>query len=274
MNKLCIFHANCADGYTAAWVVNQAQSDVEFFPGFYNTSPPNVDGKIVYIVDFSYKRSNMESIVSKAKKVIHIDHHDIAIKDMAGFSASNFESLYSPENTESGAMLTWRYFYPNIDIPRFIRYIDDRDRWQFKLPSSREVSANVFSYDYSFENWNMLMSQDLEEQIKDGTAIERRMAKDVKELLNVVVRRMNIAGHNVPIANVPYQFGSDIGHALGKNEPFAGYYYDTPTSRIFGLRSNEGGLHVGEIAKTFGGGGHEHAAGFKRTYEQARTFEV
>lgn len=277
MNKkiICIFHGNCAAGFSAAWIVNKALGpDVEFFPGFYQTEPPDVKDKIVYIVDFAYKRPVMEEITKNAYKVIHIDHHHTAIRDMAGFSANNFESLYSPHNTESGAMLTWRYFYPTVEVPRFIKYIDDRDRWQFKLPGSKEVQSNVFSYEYTFENWDMLMEQDLEKQIQDGTAIERRLAKEVKELMGVIVRRMNIGGYNVPVANVPYQLGSDICHALAKNEPFSAYYYDKPCGREFGLRSGSGGLHVGEIAKLFGGGGHEHASGFRVTYEEAKKFEV
>ena len=274
-DKLCIYHGNCADGFTAAWVVRLALGkDVEFFPGFYQTPPPDVTGKIVYIVDFSYKRPIMEDIISKAAKVIHIDHHDTAIKDMAGFSADNFETLYSPENTESGAMLTWRYFFPNAMVPQMIRHVDDRDRWKFLLHGTREIQANIFSYDYTFENWDMLMQQDVEQQIREGTAIERKQAKDIKELMGVVVRRMNIGGYNVPVANIPYMLGSDMCHALAKNEPFSAYYYDKPTGREFGLRSEEGTVDVGKIATQYGGGGHEHASGFRVSYDEAKKFEV
>jgi uncharacterized protein len=275
VKKVCIYHGNCADGFTAAWVVRQAQgSEVEFIPGFYQTVPPDVAGKIVYMVDFSYKRPVMESLIGQAEKFIHIDHHDTAIKAMEGFDPPNLEKFYSPDNTESGAMLAWQYFYPNVEVPQFIKHIDDRDRWKFLLPGTREIQANVFSYDYTFENWDMLVQQNLDEQILQGTAIERRMAKDVKELLGVVVRRMNIAGFNVPVANVPYQYGSDICHALCKNEPFAAYYYDKPSGREFGLRSAEGGVHVGDIAVKYGGGGHEHASGFRISYGGAKHFEI
>jgi oligoribonuclease NrnB/cAMP/cGMP phosphodiesterase (DHH superfamily) len=216
----------------------------------------------------------MEQIVEDALMVIHIDHHDTAIKDMAGFSHEGFKTYYSPENTESGAMLTWKYFFPDMPIPRIIQHIDDRDRWKFLMPGTREIQANIFSYDYTFENWDMLMRQALDEQICEGTAIERKQAKDIKELMGVVVRRMNIAGYNVPVANVSYMLGSDMCHALAKNEPFSVYYYDKPIGREFGLRSEEGGVHVGNIATQFGGGGHEHAAGFRVSYEEAQKFEI
>ena len=272
--KVCIYHGNCADGFTAAWVVKKVHPDCNFHAGFYRDPPPDVKDSIVYIVDFSYSREIMESIVRDAARVIHIDHHETAIRAMEGYIDSKFESFYSPENTESGAMLCWKYFFPNVDVPDIIKHVDDRDRWKFKLDGTREIAANMFSYEYTFENWDMLMDQELETQIQDGTAIQRRMVKDIKELSNVVVRRVNIAGYNVPCANVPYQFGSDMCSFLAKGEPFAAYFYDKPTHREFGLRSTPGGVNVAEIAEIFGGGGHATASGFKRSFDEARKFEL
>jgi len=274
IQKLCIYHGNCADGFTAAWVVKKIHPDAVFHAGFYRDPPPDVAGKVVYIVDFSYPRNVMEEIANKAALVIHIDHHETPIKAMEGYSNPKFETFYSPENTESGAMLCWKYFFPSVDVPDIIKHVDDRDRWKFKLEGTREIAANMFSYEYTFENWDMLMEQKLETQIREGSAIQRRMVKDIKELSNVVVRRVNIAGHNVPCANVPYQFGSDMSSFLAKGEPFAAYYYDRPTHREFGLRSIPGSVNVAEIAEKFGGGGHENISGFRRSFIEAQDFEV
>ena len=274
-NKICIYHGNCADGFTAAWIVRKALgNDIDFYPGFYQQPPPDTTDKIVYMVDFSYKKNVMVDILSKARRVIHIDHHDTAIRDLEDINPSNLLKCYSPLNTESGAMLTWKYFYPNIDVPQLIKHIDDRDRWEFLLPGTREIQSNIFSYEYTFENWDMLMEQHIDLQLKEGTAIERKHAKDIRELMGAVVRRMNIGGYNVPVANVSYMLGSDMCHMLCKNEPFAGYYYDTPDFRIFGLRSSQDGIHVGDIAVQYGGGGHEHASGFRLTYDTAKNFEI
>jgi len=274
-NTVCIYHGNCADGFTSAWVVRLALGlNVDFYAGFYRDPPPDVTDKIVYIVDFSYKRPVMEEIVSKARHVFHIDHHETAIKDMEGFTADNFETHYSYDNTESGAMLTWSFLFPESVIPNLIRHVDDRDRWKFLLRGTREIQSNMFSYAYTFENWDMLMSQSIDQQITEGTAIERRHAKDVKELMGVVVRRMNIGGYNVPVANIPYQYGSDMCSALAKHEPFAAYYYDKPTIREFGLRSTADGINVGDIALLYGGGGHARSAGFGVSFEDARKFEI
>jgi len=97
----------------------------------------------------------------------------------------------------------------------------------------------------------------------EGGAIERKHFKDLAELLKVTTRRMKIAGHDVPVANLPYTMSSDAGHQLAQGEKFAACYWDTPDGRVFSLRSSDDGLDVSEIAKLFGGGGHRNAAGFK-----------
>jgi uncharacterized protein len=99
-------------------------------------------------------------------------------------------------------------------------------------------------------------------QSERGHAIMRAKDKDTRELSENKFK-LNIAGHEVWAVNVPYTFSSDMGHLLGKGEPFAATYYFDGKDYIFSLRSDDNGLDVSEIAKKFGGGGHKHAAGFK-----------
>jgi len=77
---------------------------------------------------------------------------------------------------------------------------------------------------------------------------------------------MEIGGHCVPVANLPYTLVSDAGHLLAKGAPFAACYWDTPEGRVFSLRSTDEGLDVSAIAKQYGGGGHIHASGFRVPY--------
>ena len=78
----------------------------------------------------------------------------------------------------------------------------------------------------------------------------------------------------MPVANLPYTLTSDAGHLLANGEPFAACYWDTPTGRVFSLRSTDDGLDVSEIAKKYGGGGHRNASGFRVAYERCADFEV
>lgn len=270
---ICIYHGNCADGFGAAWVVHKllGYEGCDFHAGVYQSPPPDVTGKVVYMVDFSYKRGVLLEMAAQAKHIIILDHHKSAALDLIDLPY-NVTTVFDMER--SGAMITWDYFYPDVEVPQLLRHIQDRDLWQFKFPATREIQAALFSYPYDFSVWNDLMKPDaIPRLITDGVAIERKHFKDIKELLPIVTRMMRIGGVTVPVANLPYIHSSDAGHILSENESFAACYWDTPDGRVFSLRSSEMGMDVSEIAKKYGGGGHAHAAGFRIPFELLAQFE-
>lgn len=282
--NLCIYHGNCADGFAAAWVVrkwmleNCPSETMDYYPGVYQEPPPNCKGYDVVIVDFSYKRPVMEKILEECESLIWIDHHQTAIADMWGFGILSSKFISCTNLNFSGAMLTWLHYFPGRNPPQLLKHIEDRDLWRFKLPGTREIQANVFSYPYDFKIWDTLMDIPTVELLRDGAAIERKHFKDVDELIKVTVRPMLIGTTRVPVCNLPYTMASDAGHTLckmwelgelknldfhpGFQKPFAATYYDKSAQRVFSLRSLEGGEDVSLIAKQYGGGGHKHAAGF------------
>lgn len=296
MSLLCIYHGNCADGFGAAWVVRErcrrSKIPVEFHAGVYQDPPPDVTGRHVLMVDFSYKRPVLLEMAKAARSIVVLDHHKTAAEDLAGFREpapwSEWNDGSHPpvdgddepvaalfDMERSGAGLAWDFFFPHEKRPRLIDHIEDRDLWRFTLPRTREIQAAVFSYPYDFDVWDRLMrTNDLAGLAMEGAAIERKHHKDVAELVKVVTRQMRIGGHVVPMANLPYTLASDAGHLLcGDEHPFAGCYWDTPDGRVFSLRSREDGADVGEIAKEYGGGGHKHASGFRVPFDQLGQFE-
>lgn len=265
---LCIYHGNCADGFGAAWVFRHARPEqFEFHAGVYSNSPPDVSGRDVYLVDFSYKRSVVEGMLKKANSISLIDHHRSAIEDLKPLIEDNrIASLV--DTSHSGAVLAWHWFFGDMgEMPPLLPYIEDRDLWRFGLPYSRAVSMNVFSHPYDFDVWDGMMFENVNDLIKDGIAIERKHDKDIEELIGKCTRTFNIGGYDIPVCNVPYTMGSDVGSILAKDQPFAGYYYDTPEGRVFGLRSQPSGVEVDKIAAQYGGGGHPHASGFRVPFD-------
>lgn len=270
MKKLCIYHHGCTDGFAAAWVVRRALGDdVEFFPGVYQTPPPDVTGRHVIIVDFSYKRPVLLEMARRAKSILILDHHKSAAGELV-LLPENVTAIF--DMTHSGAMLAWRHFFPGDPPPELLDHIQDRDLWRFWLQGTREIHAAVASYPYHFATWDMLMSTDIDQLYMEGESIERKHHKDLADFIQIAAHRMTIAGFHVPVLNAPYFWASDAGHLLAQGEPFAACYYDVPDGRVFSLRSTEGGCDVSEIARLFGGGGHRHAAGFKvsMTHDIAR----
>lgn len=285
---LCIYHGNCQDGFGAAWAVRHALgNEVEFYPGVYQNDPPDVAGRDVILVDFSYKRTVLDAMAQTARSITIIDHHKSAEEDLAPFtvqlcggarfrwadvagSHADLAELGRPsilahfDMERSGAGMAWDTFCVG-ERPALINHIEDRDLWRFKLPATRQIAAAVFSYPYDFALWDRLMMTDLDRLAIEGAAIERKHHQDIANLLPVVQRQMVIGGEAIPVACLPLTMTSDAGHkmAVDCGTGIAACYWDTPEGRVFSLRSTDDGPDVSAIAKQYGGGGHSHAAGFR-----------
>lgn len=269
MKKLCIYHANCADGFAAATIVRMAlgSHNVEFHPGVYQQPPPDVTGRDVLLVDFSYKRDVLIKMAQKANSIIIIDHHRTAADNLINLP-NNVEIHF--DTTKCAAVMTWEYFHAFDEMPKLLQYIQDRDLWEFKLADSLEIMAYVSSYKYEFHIWEELFIASPKMFYKEGKSIWRKQLKDINEFIAVATRTQTILKHSVPVLNVPYFMASDAGHILSDGEPFAACYWDGPNGRTFSLRSREQGLDVAIIAEAFGGGGHKHAAGFCMPFHRLR----
>jgi oligoribonuclease NrnB/cAMP/cGMP phosphodiesterase (DHH superfamily) len=288
MTPLCIYHGNCADGFTAAWAVHRKfGAQLDYHPGVYGQEPPDVTGRDVVMVDFSYKRPVLDAMEQTAQSLLILDHHKTAQADLADVQEAPTASQWLDHewNTllsvgsihmaavfdmeRSGAQIAWDYFHPRTARPLLVDYVGDRDLWRFKLPLSREVNAFVFAHEYTFQNWDYLDAQlrdhmDVQRVAGMGGAIEKKHHKDVAELVNVTRRTMRIGGRDMPVANIPYTLTSDAGHLMARcDQGVAACYWDTPDGRTFSLRSTDDGPDVSEIAKSYGGGGHKNAAGFR-----------
>ncbi|MDB5997219.1 MAG: hypothetical protein JWP42_4355 [Pseudomonas sp.] len=276
---ICIHHGNCADGFGAAWVVRKALgAGIEFHAATHGQPAPDVAGKNVVIVDFSYPYATLASMAHAAESVLILDHHKTAQAGLqelpfAGTTFDQFQDYCqaAPVGTKigalfdmnrSGAGIAWDFFFPDAPRPALINHIEDRDLWLFKLEGTREIQASLFSYPYDFDVWDSLFAADVSALRSDGIAIERKHLKDVTELVGVTKRRMVIGGYDVPVANLPYTLTSDAGHLMCEGEAFAACYWDTAAGRSFSLRSTDAGEDVSAIAQQYGGGGHRNAAGF------------
>lgn len=293
MKPLCVYHGGCQDGFAAAWAVREALGDeqVEFYPGVYQKAPPDVTGRDVILVDFSYKRPVIDQMAKAARTLLILDHHESAKNDLAGLATPSpwgeHVDLRGPygaapaalfDMERSGAGLTWDYFHPFKPRPAIINAIEDRDLWRFARGGSKETSESLFSYPYSFAVWDEIIARTESDPTAlvvmhhEGSGILRKKLQDIRNLLPVVQRRMTIGGHDVPVANLPIVFTSDAGHIMCEGEAFAACYWDTATGRVFSLRSRHTkghGLDVSKVASLYGGGGHKDAAGFEVSWDVA-----
>lgn len=267
---ICIYHGNCADGFGAAWALHTAlEHNVEYVEGHYGQEPPDVTGKVVYMVDFSYKRDVLLEMAKQARNITIIDHHDTAEKELVDLP-DNVTCVF--DQSKSGAVLTWEYFHSSWTVPYLLLLVQDRDLWKWELPETAEVSAALFSHEWTFEAWDSFQAE-WSTLRNEGAALLRKQKKDVAALVedhNIIDVFGLVDDCAVPAVNCPWMFANDVGHALCEKFPDAplSVTYMMLNNKVkFSLRSNNK-IHCGEIAKRFGGGGHPNAAGFTISDEE------
>ena len=253
-----LYHAYCDDGFGAAYAIWRIYgSNAEYIPVQYGKSCPGlewVDEDIV-IVDFSYPREILLEVATE-NRVLVLDHHKTAQEDLAGLPFAKFDL------NKSGAILAWEHFHPDKPAPLLLHYIQDRDLWRFELEKTHEVTAALGSYPHKFEVWDHLECSRL---AMEGAPILQAKAQFVGELVRNV-QFLSVGGYDeIPVVNATAHF-SDVVAELNRlypSAPFAAYYLDRADgNRQWGLRSADDGIDVGALAKSLGGGGHRHSAGF------------
>lgn len=291
---ICIYHFPCDDGFGSAWAVWRKWGDgVDYRPSNYGQPVPDakIDGKHILIADFSFKPDVLRAMGQRAASVVILDHHKSAAEDLDGFAVNmigaRFDAverslakvsgpdtniIVSFDMKRSGAMMTWQFCFPNDKPPQLVRHLQDRDLWKNELEQTRCLSLYLRSHDFNFEVWNDIANA-LDDiggtrgnVLAEAHAIERFYDRKLAEMLPTAVLRTIGKWEYIPVANAPWAFASDLGHELLKvypHAPFAAVYYDNFGGRTYSLRSENARQDVSEVARTFGGGGHHNAAGFR-----------
>lgn len=264
MKDLVISHKNCADGMTAAWLFHHFQrGQYDFKFCHYGDEPPDVTGRnTVYITDFSFPRHVLEDMRSKVETFLVLDHHKTAEADLNGLPYCIFDQK------KSGAEMVLDHVF-NYEKEHFrnrwvVAYTADRDLWQWKLPSSKEVNATISSFEMTMEDWDALNCMSIEDAMIEGRSILRYQNQVIRNLVKNA-RWEDVDGSRVPVLNTGMLI-SEVGNILAQDNPFAMCWFQRPDGKVMhSLRSTDKGRDVSEIAKKFGGGGHRNAAGFLGT---------
>ncbi|MEV4934386.1 DHHA1 domain-containing protein [Sphingobium sp. LSP13-1-1.1] len=288
---IVIYHSPCDDGFGAAWAASKRWGDEpQYLPTNYGIPAPDVSRLNVLIVDFSYKRAELDVMAQTAASIVILDHHKTALAELEAFrfiesspgavSADDIDGtlrdcaeLDRPpviavfDMERSGARMTWDFCHPDTPAPRLIELIEDRDLWRFSIPETRAFSLLLRAHPDDFQAWN-----EIADQVQNSFGLMQFRAKGIEQFYDRRIDRMlkgkrwtSIGGYTVPTVNCPSDFSSDVGHALLKlhpEAPFAACYCDGNDRRGYSLRSDDERVDVSEIARKLGGGGHRNAAGF------------
>ena len=253
-----IYHAACTDGFGAAYSAWKCLGNrAEYHACKHGTPPPDVKGKIVAILDFSYGNAVTKQMIADSENLIIIDHHKSAMIELHDISNARFDMNHS------GARLAWDFFHPGKEPPKFINYIEDRDLWKWELPYSKEFSASFDMIPFQFEEFEKFEDDSVfDDAVERGSYVLAYSKTVVKKVCEKASRR-KLGDLDVLVVNASHWM-SEIGARLSPDCDVAVIWYYDHEDRMnkVSLRAFHEHVDVSEIAKRWGGGGHKKAAGF------------
>ena len=257
--NVVIYHADCTDGFGSAYAAWKLLGNrAEYHACKHGTTPPDVKGKIVAILDFSYDNATTKKMIEEAEALIIIDHHKSAVVELHDISNAIFDMAHS------GTVLSWNFFHPGKEPPKFLTYIEDRDLWKWELPYSKEFSAAFDMIPFEFEEFEKFEDDSVfDDARKRGSFILAYSKTVVKKVCEKASLR-KFDGMDVMVVNASHWM-SEIGARLAPDCDFAMvWYWDHEAKHTkVSLRAFHDTVDVSEISKRFGGGGHKKAAGFQ-----------
>ena len=201
-----IYHADNSDGIMSANIVikylleNKTADDVVIIPakpssgaGFMNKRlekhENDIKGRNVIIIDLQYNKENLQYIHSHAKNVIIIDDHPIGHKED--------EKHFIGNNSHASVAYTWKFFYPNIDVPLYAQIIDNDDR-KLQLPHLSKYRNMSSFYNYRIFHNPYLQKFGIHfDKISDFELLDSVISDEYKNISNIIGHYYDELANNI-----------------------------------------------------------------------------
>lgn len=295
-DTIVFYHAdNCMDGLASAAVAYEYLKESSEYIGFsYGSRLPLAKcvNKTVYLLDISFNPDTIEdlkSLLEIAHKVIWLDHHASSLTTWCGegvtsYGHHSFSAAIILDKTKSGCHLTYSYFKIKQAVPELLLYIEDRDLWKFRLPNSKEINRAIYSIATSIKTMHHLIFTNL--KMTDESSIilielgKQLLKSDDMTLNNILAANASKATLTyfckekeeyktigLVICNAPAIFRSELGFRINLLHDKIALVWTCLSSGKVKISLRSVTENVDKIAESFGGGGHDYAAGFHLSLE-------
>jgi hypothetical protein len=279
-SSICIYHRksdifHCPDGIFAAYVFNLFHKPDIFIAGTHYNNDEIIEkigaNNYVVMLDYSMKSHQLD-LINEKNDIRVIDHHAGAVDQILN-TAGSLDYYFSVSN--SGAVLTWKKYFPGEKTPEILKYIESGDLYKFDLPESKKVCAGLytlihhsFSFEEVFENISKYFNYSRKQLIAHFLPIgEAEIFKNQKRIADYCDKAypQKIQNHNCLVVEVT-KYDLDIVSKIGYN------LYSQVDDVDFIVIANQGddkcyvsfrssGFDCLPIAQSFGGNGHPQACG-------------
>lgn len=273
---LVLYHGrSCPDGFAAALAARLYYGDAVECLGLDHGDIKTVDdlpplqGRAVYILDFSFDAPILKDIEQRAAKLVLLDHHKSAAEKLTGFACRC--GVVHFDMGKSGARLAWEFFHPDATLPDLVRYVEDRDIWAWKYPESAAFLAALDMEPFDFFRWAQIAAftrSELEAFMARGQAMDEKFTKLAADLAEGALP-IAFNGQQGLMVNAPGVFHSLVGDLLSRKSGTFALMWNAGKGGVIkvGLRSQRG-FDCIPLAESMGGGGHPQACGFKLPAER------
>jgi oligoribonuclease NrnB/cAMP/cGMP phosphodiesterase (DHH superfamily) len=273
---LVIYHGrNCPDGFAAAlaaWLFYEGHAqmlgldhgDIKSI-----TDLPVLEGRAVYILDFSFDEAILRGIEERAAKLVLLDHHKSAAEKLTGFACRC--GVVHFDMSKSGARLAWEFFQPSRAVPDLVRYVEDRDIWVWQYSESPAFLAALDMEPMDFSRWAEIAAFSPEQTtafMARGQAMDEKFSKLSADIAEGALP-ISFNGLQGLMVNAPGVFHSLVGDTLAKQSGTFALMWVAGKGGVVkvGLRSRSG-FDCIPLAESMKGGGHAQACGFKMGVER------
>lgn len=268
---LCIYHIADHDGKGSAAIVKRVFPEIELMGLNHDMDVPfdeiRKHDKIV-VCDIALPLDFMDEL-NQEKELIWIDHHISVIEAYEQMVSNGAKEIKGLRRVGIAAMrLTWEYFHPNKPEPEGLILLGLNDLFDLR-------DKRVRPFEYAFQSLGVNRPDDKTwDALLDGTLDINEMVEKGKAILSwIKVRNIRLShnmafdseymGYKCICANMAQGY-SEFFDSVPNIEDYdfmCNFYMNKKNTWNLSFYSKDNGIDVSKIAASFGGGGHQHAAG-------------
>lgn len=278
MKNWVFYHKACTDGAAAAYAAwTKFGPTAVYIPIIFNESVTDrfqrefveSEGLNVHFLDVTPDPKDIGVLVSAGHKVTVIDHHktwhDFIEKCDIG-AATSMMSRHGSEH--SGSMLAWDVFQNTPTYPDVVLYTNDYDLHTFRFGHKTRAYQAVFEL-VDLDDIDAIVrfaARSFDDVYEEGCIVLATKEQYIKQIIGNVFHVV-FEGESALFVAAPRIFRNEVAGELLKHVGNDGFVVvcDHQGANQYGisLRANRGSdWDLTELAKPYGGGGHETAAGF------------
>lgn len=269
---ICIYHNADLDGFCSAaiWKTKHPNGILVGMNHGQDVPWEMLVGEDVTLVDFCLQPwKQMERLMTIARPLTWIDHHESSIKELAESSSLPLRGVR--DTKKAACELTWKFYYPGEPMPRGVFLLGDYDCWRHSDPDTMPYQMGMRLEEMdpgqcltAMGRWERVFGSDGEftaDILRQGEIILKYQTQQNARTAKAIWFPIEFEGLKWQALNAG-GVNSQVWDSIW-DESFDGKLAFVRSRKHWTVTMYSTTVDCGEIARQRGGGGHHGAAGFQ-----------